>query len=759
LQHLFSPGYGRIDLAVSIFDIQPWGRAPTPLLPEVIVAVIGHLPAPSSLRKVLGEQATLGILNQHLWQEVDSVDKHCLQDLVRKVGPRLLALSHLPVLSGEPLNQQIQYLPLSTRTRTCVRKHQDQLIWHPLTIADVLSVPRMGHSCAIEFLSVVEAAGEFLLAGAAKDPQTGQRPRTAALLTEQIDSAFRMLAAYAAGEQNLETLEAVLPAAREDWPPEIKQQWAWIRNGGARDLAGDLADRYSVPALMSRALGGVNDRSREILLKRTLSSGEAVNLKVLGRHYGVSRERVRQVEKKALASLNQLKTSHYGSVLRRAQVVREKLGVGVPAGDRLIREVLDESTKDMEGLPAGFARAVMLWLAGPYRKSRDWLRAEENLEQSTKEALLGRRNERGVVTAAVVNETLSQFGFNEGFHDAWIARLDHFTPVEEGYICITGNIPDRARALLRYHDRPVSVEEMVAVLGVTSVRSFRQRLIADPGCWRINKQSDFVLAGAAGYEEYTGITGAIMRELEAGEGRVPYAQLVEKLARVHGVKPGSVAAYIHTPFFEKDANGVVRVRDTGDFTVSTDLDNTAACYQDGDGTWYWRVAVKKNLVRGSGCSVPNAFSREIGCNIGEKIEADTVVGPLTFSWPLTSLLGASIGSLRLAAASCQAEEGDFLFVRATKPVITFRRLGQEAVDAAGTDLIRLSLLMGCVEVDNESDALAGIASVLKISSTSAGQTLFEAQRRLKERGESGLAALLPSPNLSIDDYMASRDRP
>ncbi len=744
---------------MTIFDIKPWGQAPTPLLPRVIVAKIGHLSVPPALKEILGEQATLETLNQRLWKEVESVDKYCLRDLVKKVGPRLPPLSHLPVMSGEPLNLQIQYLPLSTRGRTCVRKHQDQLVWRPLTIGDVLSVPRMGYYSVIEFLSVVEAAGEYLSVSAADDQPIRQLSLAGALLPEQVDSALRMLAAYAAGERNLETLQEVLPDPGEDWPSEIKQQWVLIGNVGTSDLAGGLAREYSVPALMARALGGINDRSQEILLKRILSFKDRTNLKGLARHYGVSKERIRQVEKNALGSLNQLKTTRYRPVFRRAQVVREQLGVGVPAKDRVIQDALDRSAKDMEVLAAGFVQAVMLWLAGPYYRHRDWLLAERNLEQATREALLDRVNDRGVVTAAVVNETLMQVGFHERFHDDWMAFLGNFIPVEEGYVHVIGNLPDKARILLRYHNRPMPVEEMGKMLGVTSIRSFRQRLISDPGCWRINRQNEFVLARTRGYREYTGIADGILQELEAGGGQVPYAQLVEKLVRVYGVRKKSVAAYIHTPLFKKDANGVVTVSEESDRRVSTDIGNTAACYQDGDGTWYWRVQVRKNLVRGSGCAVPNAFAQEIGCNIGDKIEVGTVVGPLTFSWTLTSLLGASIGSLRPAVASCDAEIGDFLFVRATKPAMTFRRLGRETLDTAGTDLVRLALLLGCLHVESESAALAGIASILNISSTSAGEALVEARRRLKERGESWLAELLPPPTISIHDYIAHQDKP
>ena len=153
--------------------------------------------------------------------------------------------------------------------------------------------------------------------------------------------------------------------------------------------------------------------------------------------------------------------------------------------------------------------------------------------------------------------------------------------------------------------------------------------------------------------------------------------------------------------------------------------------------------------------VPNAFAQELGCSIGDKIEVDTTVGQLTFSWLLTSATGASIGSLRSALASCQAEIGDFLFVRATKPKVTFERLSKEVLDSAQSDLGRLSLLLGCGEVDDDSDALERIATALANSKTSEQDILLESRRILNARGETELAELIPSPTLSMDDYVAN----
>ena len=748
-----------VDTRVTNYEIQPWGRPPTPLLPKTLVAELGHIAAPSSLRDALGLQSTLNVLSGDLWEQIDSVSDNCLKDIVELVRPLLSSLSHLSIRSGEPLKRPVQDLPFSTRTRNTVSEHLERFTARRLTFGDVLSVPSVGARCAIEFACVVEAAMDHAQFSTTSNT-TIEQPRLKASATPQeIKSAFQTLAAYAAGERNLDTLAEVLPTPQDYWPPEIKHLWRALAQVPTREIAGDLIKRYSVPELMSRALAPLDDRLREILAERVFVTERAVTLEVLGERFGITRERVRQIEKKAVAHLDRLRNSEFRPVIRRAHAVRAKLGVGVPADDQAIAETLTWATTDIEtnsNVTPSFARALLLWLAGPYKKRQDWLLAERHLKKLTLEAVLDRRDERGMVATTAVNEVLAQFGFKERFHEAWLVVLRNFLAVEGGHIYFKGSILDKVRALLRYHGRPLTVEEMLEHIGSDSVRSVRQRLTDDPGFWRVNKQSEFVIAGTPGYDEYTGITDEIVQEIGACGGEAPFDHLVEKLTRVYGVKETSVVAYINTPMFTKDENGIVRVRDADiSIDVSTDITKTAACYQSHDGTWYWRVLVDKDVARGSGRLVPNAFAQELGCNIGDKIEVDTTNGPLTFSWPLASTTGASIGSLRSALASCQAEIGDFLFVRATKPKMTFERLSKEILESSLSDLGRLSLLVGCGEVDDDSDALERIATVLGNAKTSEQERLLESRRILNARGETELAELIPAPTLSMDDYVAN----
>jgi RNA polymerase sigma-32 factor len=68
----------------------------------------------------------------------------------------------------------------------------------------------------------------------------------------------------------------------------------------ARLTVSDEADKRR--ALMNSAMQGLNDRERHILTERRLRD-EPVTLEVLSQHYGISRERVRQIEVRAFEKL------------------------------------------------------------------------------------------------------------------------------------------------------------------------------------------------------------------------------------------------------------------------------------------------------------------------------------------------------------------------------------------------------------------------------------------------------------------------
>ena len=68
----------------------------------------------------------------------------------------------------------------------------------------------------------------------------------------------------------------------------------------------DAANAREIAASNDEDLAGLSEREQEILLMRHGFRGEPMTLEQIGREYGVTRERIRQIEVKAIKALRRL---------------------------------------------------------------------------------------------------------------------------------------------------------------------------------------------------------------------------------------------------------------------------------------------------------------------------------------------------------------------------------------------------------------------------------------------------------------------
>ena len=106
--------------------VQPWGRAPTPLIPKSVLKEYAYLDAPQALKKVLGNHATLAALDTDIWSIVDSVSGDCLAEIVDILKPHFNNFKHLRIYKGGQLSQPLESLPLSTRTKNAVLAYPEK---------------------------------------------------------------------------------------------------------------------------------------------------------------------------------------------------------------------------------------------------------------------------------------------------------------------------------------------------------------------------------------------------------------------------------------------------------------------------------------------------------------------------------------------------------------------------------------------------------------------------------------------------------
>ena len=720
-------------------------------MPAVLRAAIGSRQAPDAICSLAGKLIAIRDLGAEFWDHVKAIDQRSLQSLVAFVGSQMQRVRQLRIdLVADGQHLELDVLPLSARTRNALRGHfGDRRLPNQIAVWELLGIRNFGVRCLVEFACVVEAAQSCRSSRLIPEPPTN---RTQSTLPSDVVDFFQLLGAWAVGEQQLDELSSALPEARTEWPEEIQLLWTRVGGADVRVLAGDIVHRYSVPALVSQWISGLSERHAHILKARVLATDKPETLEQLGKRYGVTRERIRQIEKEAIMRLKQFQSAEYRPVLRRARKLREQLGTVLPVNDHGLITALTWTVADFgpDG-PRSIVKQIFLWLAGPYRNRKGWLTADYGIVNESKTALLACENVHATISTDDARAALNQLGIRETHHRAWVDRLRAFKRMDEGLLCLTGNILDKAERLLRYVDRPMTADELVDLIGSSSVRSVRHRLMNDPRFWRINKQNQFVIAGTEGYDEYTGITDEIIQELEACGGSATVEHLVEKITKTYGVKPTSVLAYLSTPLFVRSESNLVRLRENEKVTIATDISRTACCYRVKD-RWAWRAKVDSQLMRGSGRLFPNAFARELGCDLGDKIKVRSAFGNITISWPTGSATGAALGSIRSALKQLQAEVGDYVFIITGDSQIEFLLLRQKQLETENP-IARLARLVGVLDAKESEVQLSQIAAALLVDEQCNEPLEQQIRDVLNDRGEHELCNLIKVPKLSMDQYL------
>jgi len=564
---------------------------------------------------------------------------------------------------------------------------------------------------------------------------------------------LRVIAAWALGEHKAETAGAVLELTQEIRPHEVEVAWRRTVQFPLRDFADDLAQSYSPSHVMAQFLAELDDRENDVLRHRLLPLEAGAPLDELARRHDLSRERIRQIETRVKGRLATLENSPVG---RLAVTLRRQLGAAMPA-----------DAEDAAGLTAlltdysepEISKLLLLYLAGPYRSDDGWvlrLPSRASLD-GTRQALVGAADENGLVMRADVNDVLDKADIRIQWHDSWISRLHCLRPIGDNYLRWDGTTLDRLERLLRLRGDPATAEELLAELGDNlNPRGLKYRLMDDPRFIRINKQSQFALPDW-GFDEYTGITDEIAQEIERCGGYADADHLVRTISATYGVAETSVRAYLAAPMFIVSDSGRVRLRTSHDdkIPIDTNLADAADCCWSPVG-WRLRIQVDADLLRGSGRAIPAAFAGYIGVGPGSKI---AILGPesaITVSWPLSSITGPSIGSLRSLALALDASDGDLLFLRYIADAERFAAKVVRASDIEAADgLSRLALLHGLRPSSDDGETLTAIVHALGLELSEGDDPVSIVDLALTRRRQDSWRELLPETKKtkSIDEVL------
>jgi hypothetical protein len=733
-------------------ELPAWGAPGSPVVPLLFRMALYDEPAPQVVQRWLGDGITLGQLDKDAWMMTEHLPPPgVLPTIVESVMPALdQAGNMLPFPQTSRLGPVLRQAPLRPSTMSALSAVgflEDAGGIERATIEQLMRIPGFRVTHLVDLLCVIEAALPIL--GLSPMPGADGEARGRA----QMDRDLRVVAAWAVGEHGVETIGAVLELAEKTRPQNVDAAWRRIAKYQIRDFAGDLLHSYSPSDVEAQFLAALDDREKEILSERILPVHTYASLDELARRNDLSRERIRQIEARVKDRLLILKGSPLG---RLASTVTQRLGTAIPSDA--------EDISAIAKLVANFSEPtlstlLLLHLAGPYRAEGTWLLHQPSRISldATKQSLLDSADQSGVISFANSHEILNLAGIRHQWHDPWVARLNCLRRIGDGYLRWDGTTLDRLERALRLRGEPATAEELVEELGDNQIpRGIKYRLMEDPRFVRINKQSQFALPEWR-FDEYTGIADEIAQEIERCGGVADADHLASTISSTYGVAVTSVRAYLGAPMFVRSDGGSVRLRTDQDGRIPLDanLSDAPDCCCSPLG-WSLRIQIDKDILRGSGRGISAAFAGQVGTEPGSKTTIPGPESPITVSWPLSSITGPSIGSLRTEAYALDASVGDLLLLTYLADERRFEvRLVRASDIETANGLSRLALLHGLPAVGSREDKLTAIVHSLGLELNRGDDPVTIVDLALTRRRQDSWRQLLPEIDRSesLDDVL------
>ncbi|GAA1568577.1 hypothetical protein GCM10009742_08350 [Kribbella karoonensis] len=379
----------------------------------------------------------------------------------------------------------------------------------------------------------------------------------------------------------------------------------------------------TVANVLEEEILGMDERHRTILTRR-LFAWDVVTLDVLGREFGVSRERVRQLESKARDKLRELvaEGTRVGQIvaLMRSQI----------RGVRPLTEVLAEvpALGDVVGSVGQPAWRIIDILDDTYEIANGWC-AEPSLEAAKRETgiyLDELADEYGVVRLADVGLVDTEERGTLPWLTDWLTHIGY--EVRGGSVLLrTTSVGDVAAAVLSIEGGPLTLETLFERVGRGSIGNLRNQLNSDRRFHKVDIEHWALTSW--GLDSYTNIRAEIGKLIEQAGGELGLAVIVDSLVGRFGVSASSVNVYAGSAPYEL-RNGMVRaqsVRVVGGKNPA----KVQGYYCRGD-DWLYRTTVTHDHLRGSGWSASTAVATLVGLSQGEHTELPTRLGPQKFSW-------------------------------------------------------------------------------------------------------------------------------
>lgn len=542
---------------------------------------------------------------------------------------------------------------------------------------------------------------------------------------------------YLVGHEDLPLLDS---AVVEGAPDHVTRALALVRDVSAADVS--PTEFPSIADVLNSLLTQLEPRHLTALQMRVFAE-EPATLHEVGKVFGVTRERVRQIQKKALEDVTDFLHNDYSLVRDVCQALRSQIDV-VCSLDRLL-----------EGFPAlgktvrcidAHAWRVIDQLDDEFDIRDGWAAVPSvgDVITSTREVV---EKEALVAGYAALETVARDLHLDDEGSEAQLQRwLDYAGCIVLGDIVALAplSIPDALLIILSKAGEPLSMDVIMDRLPIDRAPSSVRNVLAGDSRFVRTDREEFGLAEWGG-EEYSGIRDMIQRALEESGGEILLEALVEQLTQRFSVAEASVRAYAQGhPFMVR--KGVVCVSDLTDAGASKRPTSIRRVYR-GEQEWLLRWQLSEDHARGSGYSMPSPLAVAIGLKPGQSLDLASPVDTQSVYW---TGLQPAIGSIRRLMEKDGLHPGNWIFVSiADDGFFTLRQM------ADISSLVGLDSALALVGRESAPtvDARGVLAAALGIQGTSSWSAIVEAARA---KGDDDVASAILSDE-GID--IAGEDSP
>ena len=435
----------------------------------------------------------------------------------------------------------------------------------------------------------------------------------------------------------------------------------------AQFTAGQLLQDFVIPTykdLIDFFLETLDEKETTVCKQRLFSS-DSPSLDTVGMALGVTRERVRQIEAKALAKYKNLKLNN---PVFSAAIAAFRIMTAEP----VLTSELAKKQKQLSH-PAGKGLGTVLQVLATLEKISivdSWVYADHAKQTDAfHEIMNDLRSQNPLPTLEEILSVAVKLwpSFTAKSLREWLLA-NSWQEFSGTFVPTKGlNQVDWAKIVLKLENKPMTPEAISAKMpGEVSNRSFTNRLLEDPGITRTGISTYGLQEW--GLEEFKSIHENLLDRVNEF-GSVSLDSVIRKFTEDFGASKNSVIQYAKVwPL--TIINGEVRKSLVKEVNAPTRKSAYKNVYKTSDG-YMWRTTITGEHLRGSGSSFPSGLAFAMGIKQGAKEVFESEFGSI----PVSSVgLMTTIGSLRNICQDLAVGKGDQLSLHFSKGRVTARKV-------------------------------------------------------------------------------------